>query len=226
MHFRSTYEIRFTQNGSVGYSFYDDVTPIQLPFEVWNVSLEYQVIAEIYDRGDGIWNPEDKDYVDIVNFPYDGSPHPEAFPYHHCWFFRFDAADTNYKEGDVFTIGGARLNTPDDVFVFKADGVDPSQAKDQLSKVKVVPNPYIAYAAWETTEGVRKIQFTHLPDVCEIRIYTLAGDLVNTLDHDNGTGTEEWDMLTVNKQGIAPGVYFYHVQSQYGEKLGKFVVIK
>jgi hypothetical protein len=73
---------------------------------------------------------------------------------------------------------------------------------------------------------VRKIQFTHLPDVCEIRIYTLAGDLVNTLDHDNGTGTEEWDMLTVNKQGIAPGVYFYHVQSQYGEKLGKFVVIK
>jgi len=226
MHFRSTYELRFTQNGSMGYSFYDDVTPIQLPFEVWNLSLGYQVIAEIYDRGDGEWNPENKDYIDIVNVPYDGNPHPEAFPFYHGWFFRFDTGDTNYQVGDIFTIGGARLNTPEDEFLFKAGGIDQDQAEEGLSEIKVVPNPYIAHAEWENTEGIRKIQFTHLPDVCTIRIYTLAGDLVQTVEHDNGTGTEEWDMLTLNQQGIAPGVYYYHVESKYGEKLGKFVVIK
>ncbi|MFQ6032710.1 MAG: T9SS type A sorting domain-containing protein [Candidatus Zixiibacteriota bacterium] len=99
-------------------------------------------------------------------------------------------------------------------------------ARNQLSEIKVVPNPYIAHAIWEIKEGIRKIQFTHLPDVCTIRIYTLAGDLVKTIQHDNLTGTEDWDMLSENQQGIVAGVYFYHVQSKYGEKIGKFAVIK
>jgi hypothetical protein len=227
IHFRSTYEIRFTSNGSEAYNFLDDVTPVQVPFEVWNTSENVQVLAEIFDRdGDGVWTPENKEYIDIVNIPYDGMPHPEAWPYYHAWFFRFATTDTNYSVGDVFRIEGASLNSSNDEFVFNAGGIDARSAKNELSKVKVVPNPYIAHAVWETKEGIRKIQFTHLPDICTIRIYTLAGDLVKTIEHNNGTGTEDWDMLTINQQGIVTGLYFYHVQSQYGEKIGKFAVIK
>jgi hypothetical protein len=226
MHFRSTYEIRFTQQGSEGYSFFDDVTPIQLPFEVWNVTSGVKVLAEIWDRGDGVWNPEEKDYIVIVNYPYDGHAHPEAFPYYHTWFFRFDSTDTQYSAGDVYTIGGAKLNSPDDEFVFSSPGIDDRRAKMEMADVKVVPNPYIAGADWETTEGVRKMQFTHLPDVCTIRIYTLAGDLVATIEHDNGSGTEDWNLLSEDQQGISSGVYFYHVSSEYGEKIAKFAVIK
>jgi hypothetical protein len=227
VHFRSAYEIRFTSEGSQAYSIFDDVTPVNVPFEVWNTTEDVQVLAEIYDiDGNGVWTPQNKEYIDIVNIPYDGQAHPEAWPYYHAWFFRFDTADTNYGVGDVFRIEGAGLNCSDDEFVFNAGGVDAQLAKSELSKIKVVPNPYIAHAAWETKEGIRKIQFTHLPDVCTIRIYTLAGDLVNTIQHENGTGTEDWDMLSVNQQGIVTGVYFYHVQSKYGEKLGQFAVIK
>jgi hypothetical protein len=227
MHFRSTYEIRFTQNGSIGYSFFDDVTPIPVPFEVWNTTLGYQVIAEIYDQqGDGMWNPKDKDYIDIIDFPYDGNPHPEAFPYDHSWFFRFATSDTNYVVGDVFKIGGARLNNPEDEFSFSAPGIDFAQAKSGLNNIRVVPNPYLAHADWETNEGIRKIQFTHLPDICTIRIYTLTGDLVQTIGHNDGTGTQDWDLLSANQQGIAPGIYYYNVESKYGNKVGKFVVIK
>jgi hypothetical protein len=227
IHFRSTYEIRFTSNGSGAYNFLDDVTPVQVPFEVWNTSEDVQVLAEIFDRnGNGVWTPENKEYIDIVNIPYDGMPHPEAWPYYHAWFFRFDIADTNYSVGDVFRIEGAPLNSSNDEFVFNAGGVNAQKAKNELSKIKIVPNPYIAHAVWETKEGIRKIQFTHLPDVCTIRIFTLAGDLVKTIEHNNGTGTEDWDMLTINQQGIVTGLYFYHVQSQYGEKIGKFAVIK
>jgi hypothetical protein len=226
IHFRSTYELRFTQEGSQGYSFFDDVTPIDLPFEVWNVTFGMKVFAEIWDRGDAVWNPEEKDYIVIVNHPYDGQAHPEAFPYYHAWFFRFDTADIAYSPGDVFTIGGAYLNSPDDEFVFSSPGIDERRASAELVNIKVVPNPYIARADWETTEGVRKIQFTHLPDVCDIRIYTLAGDLVQTINHDDGSGTEEWDLLSENQQGISSGVYFYYVSSEYGEKIGKFAVIK
>jgi hypothetical protein len=227
IHFRSTYEIRFTSQGSQGYSFFDDVTPVAVPFEVWNTTENVQVLAEIYDRDfNGVWTPENKEYIDIVNIPYDGEPHPEAWPYYHVWFFRFDTTDTDYDVGDVFRIEGAGLNSSNDEFVFNAGGIDVQSAKSELSRIKVVPNPYIAHAVWETKEGIRKIQFTHLPDVCTIRIYTLSGDLVKTIQHDNGTGTEDWDMLSVNQQGITTGVYFYHVQSKYGEKMGKFAVIK
>ncbi len=227
MHFRATYELRFTSQGSQAYSFFDDVTPIWVPFEVWNTSTGQQVMVEVYDWAqNGIWDPKDRDYLDIVNVPYDGQPHPEAFPYYHSWFFAFATTDTEYSAGDIYQIKGAKLNSPEDEFLYRAGGIDPSKAKQELSQIKVVPNPYIAHAAWETTEGIRKIQFTHLPDECTIRIYTLAGDLVRLIEHASGTGSEDWDMLNKDQMGIVPGVYFYHVDSKYGEKLGKFAVIK
>lgn len=227
VHFRSTYELRFTAQGSQAYSFFDDVTPVHVPFEVWNVSQNIQVLAEIYDRdSNGVWTPGNKEYIDIVDVPYDGQPHPEAWPNDHVWFFRFGVADTNYSAGDVFRIEGAPLNCSNDEFVFNAGGIDAQSARNDLSKIKVVPNPYLAHASWETTAGIRKIQFTHLPDDCTIRIYTLAGDLVRVIRHNSGTGSEDWDMLNKDQMGIVPGVYFYHVDSKYGEKLGKFAVIK
>ena len=227
VHFRSTYELRFTEQGSQGYSFFDDVTPVWVPFEVWNASTDQQVLVEVYDWAqNGVWDAHHGDYLDIVNVPYDGQPHPDAFPYHHAWFFAFDPTDTGYAAGDVYQIKGAGLNGPHDEFVFGAGGIDPQNAKSELSQIKVVPNPYIAHALWETKEGIRKIQFTHLPDQCTIRIYTLAGDLVRVVEHDNGTGTEDWDLLNKDQQGIVPGVYYYHVDSEYGQKLGKFAIIK
>jgi hypothetical protein len=227
MHFRSTYELRFTASGSQAYSFFDDVTPVWVPFEVWNTSTGQQVLVEVYDWAEnGVWDVEHRDYLDIVNVPYDGQPHPEAFPYYHAWFFAFATTDTDYSAGDVYQIQGAKLNGPEDEFVYQAGGIDAVKAKQELSQIKVVPNPYIAHAVWETKEGIRKIQFTHLPDVCTIRVYTLAGDLIRTIDHTNGSGAEDWDMLNKDQMGIVPGVYFYHVDSKYGQKLGKFVVIK
>ncbi|NIN00897.1 MAG: hypothetical protein GTO24_23280 [candidate division Zixibacteria bacterium] len=227
MHFRSTYELRFTQPGSQAYSFLDDVTPVWVPFEVWNTTTGEQVLVEVYDQaGNGIWDPDHMDYLDIVNIAYDGQPHPEAFPYYHVWFFAFAPTDTEYAAGDVYQITGAKLNGPDDEFLYTAGGIDARRADEELSEIRVVPNPYIAHALWETTEGIRKVQFTNLPDLCTIRVYTLAGDLVRVIEHDNGTGTEDWDLLNKHQQGIVPGVYFYHVDSKYGEKLGKFAVIK
>jgi hypothetical protein len=227
MHFRSTYELRFTSQGSQAYSFFDDVTPVWVPFEVWNTSTGQQVLVEVYDWAEnGVWDVSHRDYLDIVNVPYDGQPHPEAFPYYHAWFFAFATTDTDYSTGDVYQIKGAKLNGPEDEFVYRAGGIDGGKAKQELSQIKVVPNPYIAHAVWENKEGIRKIQFTHLPDVCTVRIYTLAGDLIRTIEHTNGSGTEDWDMLNKDQMGIVPGVYFYHVDSKYGQKLGKFVVIK
>ena len=134
------------------------------------------------------------------------------------WFFRMDEADTNYASGDIFEVGGALLNGAGDKFLFKAPGVNHADAVDQMNQIKVVPNPYIGRASWENVEGERRMEFTNLPEKATVRIYTLAGDLVQALDHE-GSGTLVWNMLSKNNQGIAPGLYFYHVESSVGNKI-------
>jgi len=225
-HFRSTYELRFTETGSQGYLIFDNVTPIPLPFEVWNTTLNYQVHAEIYDWDmDLEWNPEVGDYIIIVNTPYDGVAHPEAFPYNHTWFFAVDPFNTDYNIGDIYAIEGAPVNGADDVFAFTADGVSASVAGSELDLIKVVPDPYLAHTAFETDKYERQIQFINLPDRCTVRIYTLAGDLVKTLDHQ-GAGTADWNLRSESGLSIASGVYLYHVESSYGNRVGRFAVIK
>lgn len=233
MHFRPDYEIRFTSGGSVGYWWWDDVTPMDLPFEIWNMSTNQQVVAEIIDWNyDQQWTPLDPedgsiDYIVIVNIPYDGNPHPEGYPYYHAWVTVIDPAGMDrWGPGDVLTMYGAPLNGPNDVFSFKSSGVDYEAAKTGLDNIKVVPNPYIVSAAWESAEGEKRLEFTHLPDVCTIRIYTLAGDLVSTIEHSNNGGTAAWDLSSSNAQGVAPGIYLYSIESEYGSKIGKFAVIK
>jgi hypothetical protein len=99
----------------------------------------------------------------------------------------------------------------------------------------VVPNPYLAAASWEprstfrTGRGERRIYFTNLPQKCTIRIYTLSGYLVNTLEHESSieVGQEAWNLLSKDGQDIAYGVYVFHVDAPgIGEKVGKFAIIK
>ena len=100
-----------------------------------------------------------------------------------------------------------------------------------------MPNPYVAAASWESRlppgiisgRGERKIQFSHLPAKCTIRIYTVRGYLVDTLEHDQplNDGTEFWDLKSKDGMDIAYGLYFYHIEAPgLGEMMGKFAVIK
>jgi len=109
-----------------------------------------------------------------------------------------------------------------------------------LDDILVIPNPYRGdrdyssydYSGWEDarSEYSRVIAFTNLPDGdVTIRIYTVAGDLVQTLTETlspTGTSTIYWDMLTRSQQRIVSGVYIYSVESKYGTKVGKFAVIR
>ena len=70
------------------------------------------------------------------------------------------------------------------------------------------------------------LKFRGVPDVCTVRIYTIAGDLVQTLVNDDGNGEVEWNLLSSNLQQVASGIYIFHVESPYGEHLGRFAVIK
>jgi len=126
-------------------------------------------------------------------------------------------------------------------------------AKENMAKIMVVPNPYIGHSSFDGRrenddkgDKSRRIWFVNLPKRCDIRIYTLAGDLVQTLKHDGAPitdiitiskastagvaadGMECWDLLSKHQQIIAPGVYLYSVENKANGdvKVGKFVIIK
>ncbi|MEY4071410.1 MAG: hypothetical protein RL721_2024, partial [Candidatus Eisenbacteria bacterium] len=101
-------------------------------------------------------------------------------------------------------------------------------------RVWVVPNPFRASAPWERTPVpgdvfTRHIDFLGLPRArSTIRIYTLAGDLVRSLDHDGTTGNCQvaWDLISRNGQDVESGIYLFTVDSSAGHQVGRFVVIR
>jgi len=132
-------------------------------------------------------------------------------------------------------------------------------AKTNMDDIYVVPNPYIGQSKFDgrrendfTGDRSRRIWFVNLPENCTIKIYTLAGDLVDKVVHhgsegediitnsaalnkDNlyesditATGMASWDLLSHNNQIIAAGVYLFSVKDHDSgdNKVGKFVIIK
>jgi len=145
------------------------------------------------------------------------------------------------KVGDVYRLRVRKPFTSGDVFRVEVEGArleipgSESGRDSLLSRIAVVPNPYVVTASWEPQHfykfgrGRRKLDFIHLPSRCTIRIYTVRGYLVDVLEHDApiDDGSESWDMLTKDGLEIAYGVYLYHVEAPgIGEKVGKFAVIK
>ncbi|MCB7130008.1 MAG: hypothetical protein J3T61_10780, partial [Candidatus Brocadiales bacterium] len=65
-----------------------------------------------------------------------------------------------------------------------------------------------------------------------IRIFTLSGDLIKTIEHTNLTGDEPWDLITESNQVIRSGLYIFHVEGEdesgnsLGSALGKFSIVR
>ena len=125
-------------------------------------------------------------------------------------------------------------------------------AGEWADQPSVYPNPYRGQAKWDGFGSrERQIWFQNLPEKAEIRIFSLAGDLVDVLDHDKeykgadiqniddrknpqfSGGEHAWDLITRHDQAAASGLYLFTVENldneslSYGDiKEGKFLIIK
>jgi hypothetical protein len=158
------------------------------------------------------------------------------------YFYSVTAMDHAFagEEGSAELAPG-KAGDPSSNFVF-VEPQTPSQPDwaYQEGEVYVVPNP-------ATTESMQpwtlepnnddptgiKVEFRNLPmDKGMIRIFTLAGDLVQELPFDGrtGVGTVEWDLVSRNFQDVTSGIYLFSVETETNEafsrKIGKFVVIR
>ncbi len=155
--------------------------------------------------------------------------------------------------GDVFTVEMEGVAAPQDgdetLLKTIGESLETENIKNDLEKIRVVPNPYFVTNKAVTSEGTDKVFFTHLPPRCTIRIYTLAGQLVQKIEHissdafnpderlaqGNKGGTAEYNLLNRYNQALASGVYIYHVEAVeikddkknvIGNKIGRFAIIR
>jgi hypothetical protein len=114
--------------------------------------------------------------------------------------------------------------------------LDNDLAKDNLERIKVVPNPYVVTHSAEASllstqtsgRGEREIRFTHIPPGSKISIFTVRGELIKTLNHDDlFSGDVFWNLRTEENIDVAFGVYVYVVEApNIGTKIDKFALIK
>ncbi len=219
------YEIVFS-NEPVTTSF---VTNLPLPFEIFNLSKSNEpLLAFVPDLNrDGIWNI-DEQVIILENV--DGEQIAS-------WQVDFEDIGEVPSGGDVFFIRTTKPFDGNDAFTISttAATTDAVLAKEGLRDIYVVPNPYVASASFEPTNpvsrserGDRRLYFANVPQRCTIRIYTLAGELVDTIFHDGALsdGKAFWDLRTKDNMNIAYGLYIFHVESDEGTVIGKFAVIK
>jgi|FLOH01.1.fsa_nt_gi hypothetical protein len=136
----------------------------------------------------------------------------------------------HFTSGMITKIAIVKPFEKDDELWFDAETASKMDkvSKASLEEIMVVPNPYIVSAGWEQDIHHKSIHFTHLPDEAVIKIFTLTGELVYTILHkDVFSGQAEWNLRSMNRQEVAPGLYVFAVEApNYESYVGKFAIIR
>ena len=140
-----------------------------------------------------------------------------------------------WEDGDYIIIEPTRWYIDGDSWIADLSQLGRSRSITQkdLEEVSVVPNPYIVYSDYDETSSSRRLWFNHLPNKCRITIYTISGERVFSVLHDDDTlsGKESWDLRSQGGDLVAPGLYLYTVESEDGNgdyisHISKFAIIR
>ena len=131
--------------------------------------------------------------------------------------------------------------------VYAFPGKAAVKENDWVGEPTVYPNPFKGQALWDGYGSRSKmLWFRNLPNEAEIRIFSLAGDLVDIIQHEesyNGAdianidaqknplmagGEHAWDLITMHDQATASGLYLFTVEDKDSGQIkeGKFLIIK
>lgn len=181
-----------------------------------------------------------------VTFPGDPTPYVYKLEIDNLlsgWQYGFSVS--SFDEGDP----DAGLESLESSRLTNAIRVFPGSVASSDAEVGVFPNPYRVNAAWDGgTNQTRKLYFYNLPQRAEIRVYTLAGEIVAELNHEGGepddrsrwytnfsdqnrleaSGQRAWDLLSESRLNVATGLYLYTVRDvDTGRtQTGRFAIIK
>ncbi len=126
-----------------------------------------------------------------------------------------------------------------EIFGKEAKALEQKDYSVALGNVSVVPNPYYAYSAYETSQFTNIVKITNLPEKAVVTIYSLDGKYIRRFNRDE-QGTKNggsnpanefkqnvpdlvWDMKNFQGIPIASGVYLIHINAgDLGERTIKW----
>ncbi len=222
---------------------------VRVPFEIWDMVRNKQLNIAFTDNAQKLtdadfvptWAPRGKCVVYAVASDYDDQVHnitATGTDTMATWTFIFNET-ANWQTGDI-----VQLNIPDpalfpkpvvpgvEEFAFRIQGETDgvlADAKERLDIINVYPNPYLAYNITEKGLHEERVTFVNLPASCTIRIFTIAGQLVRTIEHtatSTNDITRNWDLRNENNLPVASGFYFAHITvPDVGEKIIKLAIV-
>jgi hypothetical protein len=92
--------------------------------------------------------------------------------------------------------------------------------QNDLSQVFTYPNPCRVGA------GENSIIFANLTKEATIKILTLSGQVIRTLEEKDGNGGVSWDLRNERGERVAAGIYLYYISSQSDSHKGKLAIVK
>lgn len=159
---------------------------------------------------------------------------------------------TEYETSE--SIGSGSNNTLPR-YRFSTVGLAPQEnveelAKSALDNIRVVPNPYYAYSAYEESQIDNVVKITNLPNRCTVSIFSLDGKLVRKYDRAVGSNIGEstetrqelssgnivgqgvnldnslnWDLNNQQRIPVGSGTYIIYIDAPgIGQKTVKSVV--
>ena len=108
---------------------------------------------------------------------------------------------------------------------YAVDLKDAEKGAEDLNLIRVVPNPYYAYANYEPNALTHRVKIANLPDKCVVTIYSVNGTKIRQFKKDDSSITSiDWDLTNHANTPIASGIYIIHVKDNVngGEKTVKF----
>jgi hypothetical protein len=205
------------------------------PFKVIDMT-DGSTVRVLVDRAtsDSIWRPG-RELVFITPPKYSPSQSPIPVMSSVTFVTPADEGIVYPTQANIFGLNTTKPFLAGDQYNFStvAARFDAAKAGTQLDQIYVVPNPYVVYSELEmpgptsTKRGESRLQFRNLPPKCTIRIYTMTGELVDTITKDDSNSYANWAVLSYEGQRLAYGVYIYHVDVPgIGEKIGRLALIK
>jgi hypothetical protein len=161
-----------------------------------------------------------------------------------------EAQKADFKAGDKIRVsswGGAAGFPWDTAYAYvRIQEFDPTLAgggasytNDMMDQIRVVPNPYYVTHEGQASPFEGKLYFTRLPRQCTIDIYTTAGALVKSVEHNEASTDDSdgetssssyalniWDLLSQNRQRVASQMLIARITTPDGaETIKKFTVV-
>ncbi|MSQ78923.1 MAG: hypothetical protein EXR21_04500 [Flavobacteriaceae bacterium] len=100
-------------------------------------------------------------------------------------------------------------------YQFKTEGIGDTPSVDALTTdldlIGIVPNPYYGYAQYENNQLDTRTRITNLPPKCTIKIFTVSGTLIRTINKDEPSTFVDWDLKNQAQVPIASGLYLINI---------------